>query len=133
MKDKVFIFSQEEFVVLAAASGIREMYGFAFDGPMEEPKTVLAMQKLTEKGILTAIGEKFEVREDVSSMFSQIKNEKTIIDVHKRSGHKCIVYIGEYGVRVSFSKNREGMLEMQQLPISEIWAALTEEGWIPER
>lgn len=132
MQDKVFIFSKEEFMILAAVSRIRQMYGFSLREDIEEQEVVLTMQKLTEKGLLFSDGGKFQLPEMIENMFLQIKNVKTTIDVHKRSGRKCIIYIGDCGVKVSVSRNRDEMLEIQCIPIDEIWRCLTEEGWIPE-
>lgn len=132
MEEKVYIFSKEEFVILAAASGIREMYGFEMIGVGEQTEELLLnMQKLVTKGYLYAEGEKFLVQEPVKSMFLQIKDVQTTIDVHKRSGKKCIVYIGDFCVRVSPSFQRKGMLEVQMISLKEIWNFLREEGWIP--
>ena len=36
MQDKVFIFSKEEFMILAAVSRIRQMYGFSLREDIEE-------------------------------------------------------------------------------------------------
>lgn len=132
MEEKVYIFSKEEFLILAAASGIREMYGFDLSGvSQEKDELLLSMQKLATKGYLYSEGEKFLVQEPVKSIFLQIKDEQTTIDVHKRSGKKCIVYIGDFGVRVSPSVQRKGMLEVQSIALDEIWNFLREEGWIP--
>ena len=132
MEERVYIFSKEEFLILAAASGIREMYGFDMTGIGEEPQELLPnMQKLVTKGYLYTEGEKFLVQETVKNMFLQIKDVQTTIDVHKRSGKKCIVYIGDFGVRVSPSFQRKGMLEVQSIALNDIWNFLQEEGWIP--
>lgn len=131
MNEKVFLLSKEEFVMLAAASGIRQMYGFSIAEEIEEEKALQAMQKLAEKGLLLSIDGKFQVQEPAAEIFRQIKEEKAILDVHKKSGKKCIVYLGEFGVKVSMSARREGMLEVQPIPLNEIWKYLTEEGWIP--
>lgn len=133
MEDKVLIFSKEEFMVLAAASGIRQMYGFSIDAGMDDQTAVLVMQELAGKGLLLSIEGMFQIQEPAASLFSQIKEAKTVIDVHKRSGKKCIVYIGDFGVKVSVCERREGMLKVQKLPLGEIWEHLTEEGWIPEK
>lgn len=132
MDDKVFVFSKEEFMVLAAASGIRQMYGFAIGTEIDEQEAVLTMQGLAEKKLLLSINGSFQVQEPAASLFLQIKEAKTTIDIHKRSGRKCIVYIGAWGVKVTVSQRRHGMLEVQKIPIQEIWKSLTEEGWIPE-
>lgn len=132
MNEKVFLFSKEEFVMLAAATGIREMYGFSLGENIEEPKALQAMQKLSEKGLLLSIDGKFQVQDPVAGIFTQIRNVKTTIDVHKRSGKKCIIYIDEIGVKVSFSARREGVLEVQAIALNDIWKHLNEEGWIPE-
>lgn len=132
MEDKVYIFSKEEFLILAAASGIQEMYGFDMTGVGEENgELLLNMQKLVTKGYLYAVGEKFLIQEPIKSIFLQIKDVQTTIDVHKRSGKKCIVYIGDFGVRVSPSSRRKGMLEVQSIDLNDIWKFLQEEGWIP--
>lgn len=132
MNDQVFIFSKEEFLVLAAASGIHRMYGFTIGEGPSDREAVLAMQRLSERRILLSVNGVFQVQEPAAALFRQIKEAKTTIDVHKRSGRNCIVYIGEYGVKVSVSKRRREMLEVQKIPIGEIWKFLTEEGWIPE-
>lgn len=133
MDSKVFVFSKEEYLVLAAAAGIRQFYGFSMETEnMDEQSTLLAMQKLSQKNILLSINGKFQIQEPVASLFLQMKNAASIIDVHKRSGRKCIVYIRDFGVKVSLSQRRQGMLEIQQVLIGEIWKHLIEEGWIPE-
>ncbi len=132
MGDQVFIFSKEEFLILAAASGIHRMYGFTMREEPSERKAVLAMQGLSERKILLSVNDVFQVQEPVAALFRQIKEAKTTIDVHKRSGRKCIIYIGEWGVKVAISRQRPEMLEVQKIPIGQIWRFLTEEGWIPE-
>lgn len=134
MEEKVYIFSKEEFLILAAASGIQEMYGFDMSEVEDEPQELLLnMQKLVNKGYLYTEGEKFLVQEPVKNMFLQIKDVQTTIDVHKRSGKKCIIYIGDYGVRVSPSFQRKGKLEVQSITLNDIWNFLQEEGWIPTK
>ena len=133
MKDTVIVLSKEEFLLLAAAAGIRQMYGFsAPDVSGDDQELVLSMQKLAEKNMLVSIEGRFEVLEPVRSLFLQIKDAKTTLDVHKRSGRKCIVYIGDFGVKVSVSQRRPSALEIQKIPNKEIWTHLTEEGWIPQ-
>lgn len=134
MEGKVYIFSKEEFLILAAVSGIEEMYGFDVAGVGEETEELLLnMQKLVTKGYLSAEEEKFQVQEPVKGIFRQIKDVQTTIDVHKRSGKKCIVYIGDFGVRVSPSSQRKGRLEVQSIALDNIWNFLQEEGWIPTK
>ena len=133
MCDTIIILSKEEFLLLAAAAGIRQMYGFSMtDVNSEDQKILMSMQKLAEKNMIASIEGKFEVLEPLRSMFLQIKDAKTTVDVHKRSGRKCIVYIGEFGVKVSVSQRRQSALELQKIPNKDIWIHLTEEGWIPE-
>ena len=61
----------------------------------------------------------------------QIIEAKTTIDVHKRSGKKCIVYMGKFCVKVSNARRGNGLFAVQAVPLGEIWNHLTEEGWIP--
>lgn len=132
MEEKVFIFSKEEFMVLAAASGIRQMYGFSIGEELDDQTAVLVMQQLAARKLLLSIEGKFQIQEPAASLFQQVKEAKTTIDVHKRSGKKCIVYIGDFCVKVSLSQRREGALQVQRVPLGELWKHLTEEGWIPE-
>ena len=132
MKDKVYIFSKEEFMILAAVSGIEQMYGFSLKENIEDQEALLVMQALAKKEILFSKDGKFQLQEKVAQIFSQIKNAKTTIDVHKQSGRKCIVYMDGLAVKVSLSKGREEMLEVQCIPLREVWKHLSEEGWIPE-
>ena len=133
MKDTVIVLSKEEFLLLAAAAGIRQMYGFSVaDVSSDDQNIILSMQKLAEKNMLVSIDGKFEVLEPLRSLFLQIKDAKTTLDVHKRSGRKCIVYIGEFGVKVSVSQRRQSSLEIQKILNRDIWSHLTEEGWLPE-
>ena len=54
--------SKEEFLILAATSGIQEMYGFDMTGVGEETEELLVnMQKLVTKGYLYTNEEKFSL------------------------------------------------------------------------
>lgn len=132
--DKVFLLSKEEFMILAAAFGIRRMYGFSMESVRPDDQTVIqCMQNLMKREMLLSVDGKFQVLEPLASYFEQIRDEKTTVDVHKRSGRNCIVYINDFGVKVSISQRRPEMLEIQRIETGEIWKYLTDEGWIPER
>lgn len=132
MDSRVWLFTKKEFLFLAAAAGIRRMYGFQVDaGSMERADAVLTLQSLTRRGCLTAVNEGFELTELVKSLFLQIRDAATTIDVHKRSGRSCILYIGSAAVRVSPSMRRKEHMEVQEIPLCELWSFLQEEGWIP--
>ena len=62
MDDKVFIFSKEEFIVLAAASGIRTMYGFSFSEEMEDRRVVQILHKLAGRGLLLSTEGSFRLQ-----------------------------------------------------------------------
>lgn len=130
MDTRVFIFSKEEFLLLMAIAGIRQIYGFSLGEDIQKSETILGLQKLMEKGIVYSSEEQFHIRPDVAEMFEQIKNAATTVEVRKRSGRKCMIYIARTAVKVSFSKIREGMLEIQSITKENLWHALEEEGWI---
>lgn len=133
MKEKVLILTEGEFLFLAAACGIRTIYGFELESvPVDTENMLQNLQKLTEKRLLFSENGSFRLQDPAKKIFEQIKDVKSTIEIHKRSGRSCIVYIGDCGVKVSFSENRYKMLEVQVIPINEIWNFLTEEGWIPE-
>lgn len=132
MNDRVVVFSKEEFMILAAASGIRQMYGFSVGEKVDDEEAVQTMYQLAGRGVLLSLDGRFQIQEPVCSWFLQIKNAKTTLDVHKRSGKKCIIYIGEFAVKVSLSRRGNGMLEVQAMLQGDVWKHLTEEGWIPE-
>ena len=132
MEEKVFIVSKEEFLIMAAVSGIRSMYGFEIaETGKETGELLVEMHRLVEKGFLDTDDEKFYLQEPMKSIFQQIKEVKTTMDVHKQSGKKCIIYISDFGVKVSFSAQRKGKLEIQAMEKENIWSFLQEEGWIP--
>lgn len=127
-----FLFSRQEFMVLSAVSGIEKMYGFSMEEKVEEQEILQAMQALTARNMLGSFDGIFQVQEPVRELFQQIKDAKTMLDVHKRSGKKCILYIGQFSVQVSALPNREGMLHVQKISNRDVWNFLTEEGWIPQ-
>lgn len=127
-----FLFSRQEFMVLSAVSGIEKMYGFSMEEKVEEQEVLQAMQALTARNMLGSFDGIFQVQEPVRELFQQIKDAKTMLDVHKRSGKKCILYIGQFSVQVSALPNREGMLHVQKISNRDVWNFLTEEGWIPQ-
>lgn len=132
MDNRVYLFSGKEFMVLAAASGIEKMYGFSLEEKMEDQEVLLTMQALTVRNLLSSQNGRFQVQESVKELFQQIRDAKTMMDVHKRSGKKCILYIGDFSVLVSASPTREDVLSVQKIPNKEVWNFLTEEGWIPQ-
>lgn len=133
MENKVFVFSKEEFTILAATAGIYRIYGFPIAEDMDREKAVIVMQELVTKGYLSSIDGKFLLQEPVAKLFQQIKDVKTMLDVHKRSGRKCIIYMNDAGTKISVSQRREDCFEVQMLSLDDVWKHLTEEGWIPEQ
>lgn len=134
MRDKVYLLTIQEFLLLLAAADIRELYGFTFDEELPEREEGLAiLQGLTSRGFLTAQGDRFVPVGEIRPALEALKRAKTVIDVHKQSGRSCLLYLGEDCVRLSRSLRREGLLELQRLEPDHVWAWLQEEGWVPKR
>lgn len=131
MQDKVLIVSSKEYVLLAAAAGAEEIYGFdmAADS-IQEHEAIIALHGLTAKGYVESDGEKIILKDKMKVIFETITGSGTIIDVHKRSGRKCIFYIGKTAVKVVQSLRRPDSYEISIMPVSGVWQHLAEEGWI---
>lgn len=133
MEDKVWLFTKEEFLLLAAAAGIRRMYGFPVDvQAMERKDAIYMLQKLSERGCLSAVNEKLELSGPIKNAFSVIRDASAAMEIHKNSGKSCILYVGSAAVKVSPSMRRREWLEVQEIPLADLWKFLKEEGWIPE-
>ncbi len=128
-----YLLSNREFALIGAASGIHELYGFNMK--MEEcgrEDIIYVLQKLTRKGCLKAEGERFIPTGDMADIFSAIRDADTTMEIHKKSGRMCILYIGSTSVCVTPSIRRTDIYEVKAMPFTEIWQYLLDEGWIYE-
>lgn len=119
---------------MAAAAEIRQMYGFDMEPElMERRETIYALQELTKKGYLKSDGKQFQLAEEMADIFRQIRDADSMVEIHKKSERRCILYIGESAIKVSKSMRRENTYEVSVLPMEEVWSDLQDEGWIPKK
>ncbi|MBS6395733.1 MAG: hypothetical protein KH452_01095 [Clostridiales bacterium] len=131
MKEQVYLLEQGEFLFLAAAPGIQRLYGFELKTEeLKRESALLLLQDLTAKGYLSVMEEHMQTTEPLRSMFLQMEEAETVMEIHKKSGRTCIIYLGAGAVRVSRSLCRNKRLELQRIPREEVWFYLNEEGWI---
>lgn len=134
MDNKVYLLTNREFVLLAAVTGIRKLYGFEMKADaMEQEEAIYELHGLAKKNYLTVKGDGFILSEEMNGLFSRIRDADTIMDVHKLSGRSCILYVGSRVVKVSQSMRREDVYEVMLLEQDEVWKHLKEEGWITEK
>lgn len=131
--NKVYILKKHEFLMIAAAAGMRSIYGFQLDGDsLEREESIHILQELTQKNYVRVEGERFVLINDMKIIMDQIQNVETTMDVHKSSGRNCILYIKDKAVKVTESLRRKDVLEVMLVPKSDIWKHLQEEGWIAD-
>lgn len=130
--DKVIILTEQEVVLLAAANGMKKMFGFAVADTETKPDEIIyVMQKLVQNGYLEG-KEKFVLTPEIKRIFDLIENAQTILEVHKHSGRKCLIYVGSISVKVALSLRRRNCYEITEIPLNDVWKHLTDEGWITE-
>lgn len=130
LNNDVFLLTEKEFLILAAASDIHSIYGFDLK-PDETNRqdAILALHSLQKKGCL--VGEdKFVLSRSMKKIFNSIKQADTVIEIHKDSGRTCMIYIGNLTVKIVKSLRRTDTLEVSALRTAELWNHLKEEGWI---
>lgn len=134
MNSQAYLVSNEEFVMMAATAGIHEIYGFDMHlDEMEKTGAVHVLQELSKKGFVVSDGEKFRLTGVMEDIFHQIRDADTMMEVHKKSGRKCILYLGEQAVKVQKSMRRKELFELYQISLDEVWHDLQDEGWIPQK
>ncbi|MCC8151642.1 MAG: hypothetical protein LIO96_09385 [Lachnospiraceae bacterium] len=132
MESKNYLLTNHEFVLIAVAAGITAVRGFDMGiDEMNREETVLALQELTSRGLLENTGEGFSPVGGIADIFSIIRDADTTLEVHKKSGKTCLLYLAGDAVKVMMSARREGTWEVSRLAAGEIWNHLVEEGWIP--
>ncbi len=130
MENRILIISSKEYVLLAATAGMHHMYGFDMEADsISHAEAVMSLQDLTNKGYIKSNGDKFIIVGEMKLIFSIITNSRTMMDIHKKSGRKCIIYIYNEAVKVSESLRRPSYYELSRIPLEDIWNNLTDEGW----
>lgn len=133
MKDRVHLFTKEEFVLLAACAGIHRMYGFETGADaLKREGAIAALQKLHVRGCVETEDDRFRLCGETKDLFAGIREAATTLEVRKSNGRSCMIYIGSEAVRVAPSVRRQGMLEVQGIAVADLWDFLQDEGWIPK-
>lgn len=130
-RNKVYLLSKHDFLLLAAAAGMKGVYGFELDvESLERGDSIQILQDLTARKYMQVVDGKFVPVNEMAEIFGQIKEAETTLEVRKSSGKKCIVYIYDEGVMVSPSMRRKDMFEVMMIDKAQIWQHLQDEGWI---
>lgn len=133
MKDKIYLIEKGEFVLLAAIAGINRMYGFEVHADeMLKEEALEKLQNMVSKGYINTLTGKFVLSEELSEVFSIIKDVQTVMDIHKSSGRKCILYVSDKVAKVAQSLRRRDVFEISEIEKNDVWSLLVDEGWIPE-
>lgn len=131
MENEIFLVSNHEFLLLAASVGIESLYGFDLQPELlEKQEAIYSLQELTSKGWLCVEHGTFFPTGKIQEIFKRIKNAETIVEVHKKSGKRCILYISDCTIFVAESMRRNDMYEVSAYSTDDIWLNLQEEGWI---
>lgn len=133
MNDTTYLITESEFVVLAAAADMQSLYGFELHADkLNREKSVYTLQELLKKGYVQTTENGFLPVGIISDIFANIRDAKTTVEVHKKSGKAGILYVGDQTVHVARSLRRTDTYEVGIIPFAETWRFLIEEGWIYE-
>ncbi|MBR6478078.1 MAG: hypothetical protein IKS85_06490 [Lachnospiraceae bacterium] len=128
--DKVWLFTEEEFLILASACGIKSLFGFPIDmEKFSREDAIYSVQELRQRGLLE-VGETMYPTEEMQEIFGNIRDAQSYVEVRKKSGRTCVIYIDKIAVKVSKSMRREGTFEVITTEVSKVWDHLTDEGWV---
>lgn len=132
MTEQIYLLTAREFILLAATAGIRELYGFDMSvEELDRGKVIYVLQDLTKKGYLKTVEREFYLTEVMAGIFTQIKNAESVVEIHKRSGRRCMLYMEQEVVMVSETMYRKNVYKVSKLSLEKVWNTLVEEGWIP--
>ena len=128
--DKVWLLTEDEFLVLASACGIKSIRFFSLNiGSVESERVIYTIHGLRQKGLLE-YGEDLHVTQEIKEIFETISDAYSTLELHKKSGRTCVIYMNDYAVRISKSFRRENTYEVSRMETNEIWSYLQDEGWI---
>ena len=131
MIDKVNLLTNDEFILLAAAAGMSKLYGFDMNPEqLQRDEAIYVLQGLTQKGFIVSNGQNFSLIGEMKIIFEQIKECDSYIEVHKKSGRKCMLYIGTETIKVAQSMKRPQIYELMKIETAKVWRNLMDEGWI---
>jgi len=128
--DKIWLFSEEEFLVLAAACEVKSIFGYAID--MEKIKReniIYSIQGLQQRGLLE-ISDSIRATKEMQNIFGTIREPNTTLEIRKKSGRSCLVYLDKYAVKVSKSMRRGNTFEVMLTEVDQVWNFLVDEGWV---
>ena len=104
LTDKLYCMSEDEFITLASACSLQELYGFTLDekkcGTFDETRFHQATFTLFKKEMLIPDEDGFHVAPEIKDVFACVKNAKYVLQL--RSGEEgkrpACIYAGEDGV-----------------------------------
>ena len=128
--DKIWLFTEEEFLVLAAACGVKKIFGYAIDAEkMKRENIIYSIQGLQQRGLLE-ISDSIRATKEIQDIFNVISEPNTMLEVRKKSGRSCLIYLDKYAVKVSRSMRRENTFEVMLTEVDQVWNNLMDEGWV---
>lgn len=131
MEHVIYLITETEFILLASAAGIESLYGFELQSEkLSRADSIFALQELTGRQYMEVTQSGFKPMEIMAEIFAVIKEASSILEVHKKSGKTCILYIGDQTVYVAKSSRRKGIFEVGTMSVEDTWGFLEEEGWI---
>lgn len=129
-----WILQETEFLILAAAMGIENIYGIR---PQQEPgesEVMYAVHEMTGKGILLFENGVFFVREPYRSAFLTINTAKRILAVTGSSPDMVdtCFYFGRQMITLEKSRWDEHAVRIGMVKKKELYGQLCDRGFLPE-
>jgi hypothetical protein len=66
----------------------------------------------------------------MQNIFGTIREPNTTLEIRKKSGRSCLVYLDKYAVKVSKSMRRGNTFEVMLTEVDQVWNFLMDEGWV---
>ena len=132
-----YVFSELEFITLAAGKGMNRVYGFVMKEQDEADtgKIYQIIYRMVQLGYMEAVDDGFRLLPEISSLFQVIKDAKTALWIRQEDGEfpdRCC-YIGfENCVITQLSSQDNHALKVSILPYGELERFLYEEGSFPD-
>lgn len=132
--EELMILRQVEFQVLAAALGIREIFGVRPREDMSrlaQSELLYMIHEMAQKGILRLKGAKYEVQEPWRTMMCSIREAEKILAVENRESRAVTLYFGRELICLEDSAQDEDAVLIGMYAPEECSRLLEEKGFLP--
>lgn len=132
--EEILILQQLEFEILAAAVGIKSIYGLQSQIEMNEKNVLYHMHEMVQNGILRAENQSFRIEEPFRTAIIGIKEADRLLSVRAEKDFKrnCCFYLGEKLVTLEESESDEHAIRIGIYERENFWKVMEERDFVPK-